>query len=206
MQGIFTGLEVLEAPALSQCAQSVDHLMSYVVTHREAARSEVSKVKRRLGWKHKTRASGKKKPQSKSWHTSQPFAHGALFFFVGVTHRIVSAPLCPNATRRSSQEERSTVLQLQQHLATNARLVPDLITKFFEQLLFGPFAQHWAVTRPLLSLILADSAAFEAYRASLVASQVRWRWGGENCAQNCAYAQASSASTQNHSSRSLRKE
>ena len=46
-----------------------------------------------------------------------------------------------------------------------------LIATLFGQLLYGPPSSHWAVTRPVLPLVLADRAAFDAYREQLLASQ-----------------------------------
>jgi exportin-7 len=61
--------------------------------------------------------------------------------------------------------------QLRGHISSNARLFPDLTAKVFEQLLFGPYGNHWAVTRPILSIMLADEASFASYRAQLMATQ-----------------------------------
>jgi len=41
----------------------------------------------------------------------------------------------------------------------------------FNQLLFGPMSNQWAVTRPILSLMLASEQAFTEYKASLLATQ-----------------------------------
>ena len=61
--------------------------------------------------------------------------------------------------------------RLRGHVSSNPRLFPDLTAKVFEQLLFGPYSNHWAVTRPILSMMLADEASFNAYRAQLMATQ-----------------------------------
>jgi exportin-7 len=41
----------------------------------------------------------------------------------------------------------------------------------FNLLLFGPPSNHWAVMRPMLSLILASESSFEAYKNYLLNTQ-----------------------------------
>ena len=93
-----------------------------------------------------------------STHCAQIFDHLATYLF---THR---------EGRREA--EAATVARLRAHVGASPGLFPDLVSRLFEQLLFGPYANHWAVTRPVLSTLLADEAAFAGYRAHLVGTQV----------------------------------
>lgn len=58
-----------------------------------------------------------------------------------------------------------------QHLAAEPNLFPNLMNTLFNLLLFGPPSNHWAVMRPMLSLILASESSFEAYKNYLLSSQ-----------------------------------
>lgn len=66
---------------------------------------------------------------------------------------------------------------LNAHLASRPNLLKKLLTTLFNQLLFGPptapgsSANHWVLTRPILSLMLIDERAFLEYKDDLVASQ-----------------------------------
>ena len=60
---------------------------------------------------------------------------------------------------------------LRAHLGREPDVLRALIATLFGQLLYGPPSSHWAVTRPVLPLVLADRAAFDAYREQLLASQ-----------------------------------
>lgn len=63
------------------------------------------------------------------------------------------------------------VRQLQAHIGMDSSLIPSLMATLFNQLLFGPYSNHWVVTRPILSLMLADEASFNAFREHLASSQ-----------------------------------
>jgi exportin-7 len=71
----------------------------------------------------------------------------------------------------NSVEEEQTVGSLRMHVMSNPRLLPDLLAKLFELLLFGTLGNHWAVTRPVLSLLIADETTFLSYRQHLVSTQ-----------------------------------
>jgi len=64
-----------------------------------------------------------------------------------------------------------TVLRIQEHLASEPSLGNELIATLFNSLLFSTHANHWAVTRPILSLLLASEDAFTYYQEQLVAAQ-----------------------------------
>ena len=58
-----------------------------------------------------------------------------------------------------------------QHLAAQPNLFSSLTATVFNLLLFGPPSNHWAVMRPMLSLVLADESSFTAYKDHLLSSQ-----------------------------------
>jgi len=60
---------------------------------------------------------------------------------------------------------------LKAHLALQPDMLPTLLGVLFNALLFGPAANHWQITRPVLSLMLADEPAFAKYRDHLVSTQ-----------------------------------
>lgn len=64
---------------------------------------------------------------------------------------------------------------LKQHLQANPNLLSSLISTLFNILLFdnatNQAANQWAVTQPILSLMLADEAAFNQYKEHLISSQ-----------------------------------
>jgi hypothetical protein len=50
------------------------------------------------------------------------------------------------------------------HVASNPEVLYQLMNTLFTSLLFGSQANHWAITRPILSLMLAAEDAFTHYR------------------------------------------
>mmetsp|Transcript_37396 Transcript_37396/g.101262 ORF Transcript_37396/g.101262 Transcript_37396/m.101262 type:complete len:805 (-) Transcript_37396:279-2693(-) len=60
---------------------------------------------------------------------------------------------------------------LQAHVAQDPSLLPKLTQTLFTQLLFGPYSNHWSVTRPMLSLMMADESSFTSYRQHLISTQ-----------------------------------
>jgi exportin-7 len=60
---------------------------------------------------------------------------------------------------------------LSQHLAAQPNLFSSLTATLFNLLLFGPPQNHWAVMRPMLSLMLASESSFEAYKHHLLSTQ-----------------------------------
>lgn len=50
-------------------------------------------------------------------------------------------------------------------------LYNQLMATLFNTLLFTPHANHWAVTRPILSLILSSDAAYLDYKTQLISTQ-----------------------------------
>eukprot|EP00429_Kryptoperidinium_foliaceum_P009915 CAMPEP_0176004324 /NCGR_PEP_ID=MMETSP0120_2-20121206/1634_1 /TAXON_ID=160619 /ORGANISM="Kryptoperidinium foliaceum, Strain CCMP 1326" /LENGTH=1115 /DNA_ID=CAMNT_0017337001 /DNA_START=172 /DNA_END=3520 /DNA_ORIENTATION=+ len=60
---------------------------------------------------------------------------------------------------------------LSKHLAAQPNLFSSLTATLFNLLLFGPPQNHWAVMRPMLSLMLASESSFTAYKDHLLSSQ-----------------------------------
>lgn len=58
-----------------------------------------------------------------------------------------------------------------QHLSAQPTLFSSLTATLFNLLLFGPPQNHWAVMRPMLSLMLASESSFAAYKDHLLSSQ-----------------------------------
>ena len=72
---------------------------------------------------------------------------------------------------RKREADAPALAALYGHVQAQPDLLTGLITTLFNQLLFGPPSNHWAVTRPVLPLMLADERAFSAYREHLLATQ-----------------------------------
>jgi len=60
---------------------------------------------------------------------------------------------------------------LNKHLAAQPNLFSSLTMTLFNLLLFGPPSNHWAVMRPMLSLILASESSFQEYKSYLLSTQ-----------------------------------
>mmetsp|Transcript_10850 Transcript_10850/g.16184 ORF Transcript_10850/g.16184 Transcript_10850/m.16184 type:complete len:1123 (-) Transcript_10850:312-3680(-) len=60
---------------------------------------------------------------------------------------------------------------LNKHLSARPDLFSTLTTTLFNLLLFGAAQNHWAVMRPMLSLMLASESSFAAYRDHLLSTQ-----------------------------------
>lgn len=73
--------------------------------------------------------------------------------------------------KSSSHQNRPHNIFVVQHLAAHPNLFSSLTSTLFNLLLFGPPQNHWAVMRPMLSLMLASEASFTAYKDHLLSSQ-----------------------------------
>ena len=60
---------------------------------------------------------------------------------------------------------------IRSHIASEPDLPDQLMATLFNTLLFATQANHWAITRPILSLMLAFESSFNAYRDSLLQNQ-----------------------------------
>jgi exportin-7 len=56
-------------------------------------------------------------------------------------------------------------------MAAHPNLFSSLMSTLFNLLLYGPPQNHWAVMRPMLSLMLADETSFSQYKDHLLATQ-----------------------------------
>ena len=68
-------------------------------------------------------------------------------------------------------KERPEVQLLNKHLVAQPTLFSSLIATLFNMLLFGPPQNHWAVMRPMLSLMLASENGFSQYKDHLLSTQ-----------------------------------
>jgi hypothetical protein len=57
------------------------------------------------------------------------------------------------------------------HLSAQPNLFSSLTSTLFNLLLFGAPQHHWAVIKPMLSLMLASESSFKAYKDHLIATQ-----------------------------------
>ena len=56
-------------------------------------------------------------------------------------------------------------------MASDPEVLNQIMITLFNSLLFSAHANHWAVTRPILSLMLASEGAFTKYQEQLVSTQ-----------------------------------
>ena len=68
-------------------------------------------------------------------------------------------------------KNKPTVSQIRAHIAFEPDVLHQLMSTLFNTLLFTSQANHWAVTRPILSLLLANEQSFTDYRNQLVSTQ-----------------------------------
>lgn len=73
-----------------------------------------------------------------------------------------------NATPK---ESKPVPVVIRKHLASEPALLPSLMATLMNQLLFASHANHWAVTRPILSLMLAQENIFSEYEQHLLSTQ-----------------------------------
>ncbi|GMI27904.1 hypothetical protein TeGR_g12485 [Tetraparma gracilis] len=68
-------------------------------------------------------------------------------------------------------KQKQEVKQLEAHINSQPSLFPSLTATLFNLLLFGSAANHWAVMRPMLSLMLASEDSFTSYKEQLMSTQ-----------------------------------
>jgi len=68
-------------------------------------------------------------------------------------------------------KDKPEVHNLNKHLAAQPNLFSSLTTTLFNLLLFGAPQNHWAVMRPMLSLMLASENSFTSYKDHLMSTQ-----------------------------------
>ena len=68
-------------------------------------------------------------------------------------------------------KEKVEMQYLTKHLAAQPNLFSSLTATLFNLLLYGPPQNHWAVMRPMLSLMLASEQSFAQYKDHLLSTQ-----------------------------------
>lgn len=71
----------------------------------------------------------------------------------------------------NQRREKPTVQIIRAHMNYDREILPSLMTTLFNAILFASHSNLWAVTRPILSLMLASESSFNNYREQLIASQ-----------------------------------
>eukprot|EP00549_Striatella_unipunctata_P004476 CAMPEP_0118679928 /NCGR_PEP_ID=MMETSP0800-20121206/4064_1 /TAXON_ID=210618 ORGANISM="Striatella unipunctata, Strain CCMP2910" /NCGR_SAMPLE_ID=MMETSP0800 /ASSEMBLY_ACC=CAM_ASM_000638 /LENGTH=513 /DNA_ID=CAMNT_0006575985 /DNA_START=54 /DNA_END=1594 /DNA_ORIENTATION=+ len=71
----------------------------------------------------------------------------------------------------NSGKDKIEVHNLTKHVNSQPNLFSSLMATLFNLLLFGAPQNHWAVMRPILSLMLASESSFTAYKDHLLSSQ-----------------------------------
>ena len=71
----------------------------------------------------------------------------------------------------NQNRDKPTVQLVRTHMQSEADIWHQLMSTLFNSLLFSSHANHWAVTRPILSLLLASEVAFQDYKNQLIATQ-----------------------------------
>ncbi len=93
---------------------------------------------------------------------SSAIDHLATFLFLQL-HREHNAYVQP----------KPVATMIRQHIQSDPDLLNHLMSALFNSLLFGSHATHWAVTRPILSLLLAQEACYTNYMNYLLSTQPR---------------------------------
>jgi len=109
------GVQSLDAPLAAQCANTIDHLATFLFTHRPSS--------------------------------------------------------SPPTTTSRHRTPKPAMQALNQHLQAHPTLLSSLMATLFNQLLFGPMSNQWAVTRPILSLMLCSEQSFTACKEHLISTQ-----------------------------------
>ena len=70
-------------------------------------------------------------------------------------------------------KEKPTVQMIRAHIAAEPDVLHQLMATLFNTLLFSSSqaSNNWALTRPMLSLLLASEASFADYQAQLIRTQ-----------------------------------
>ena len=59
------------------------------------------------------------------------------------------------------------------HIVSEPGVLSQLMNTLFNSLLFSPTSNQWAITRPILSLMLLDEAAYTEYQVQLSSTQTQ---------------------------------
>ena len=71
---------------------------------------------------------------------------------------------------QNRNKDRPPMRALRAHLQAQPDMIFTLLSTLFNQLLFGS-VNHWAITRPILSLMLASEEDFNAYKEHMISTQ-----------------------------------
>ncbi len=71
----------------------------------------------------------------------------------------------------NQRKEKQSIIMIRNHIQSEPLMLSQLMSTLFNYLLFSSHANHWAVTRPILSLLLAAEDTFNSYRDQLISSQ-----------------------------------
>lgn len=71
----------------------------------------------------------------------------------------------------NQNRDKPTVRMIRSHIQSEPEILHQLMATLFNSLLFASHANHWAVTRPILSLLLASEASFNDYQTHLISTQ-----------------------------------
>lgn len=70
-----------------------------------------------------------------------------------------------------NRENKPTAQLIRTHMQSDPEIWYILMSTLFNNLLYASHANHWAVTRPILSLLLASESAFTEYQNQLISTQ-----------------------------------
>lgn len=71
----------------------------------------------------------------------------------------------------NQNREKPVVSLIRKHVFSDADLLNSLMSTLFNSLLFGTHSTHWAATRPILSLLLANESCYTHYVNYLISTQ-----------------------------------
>ena len=101
-----------------------------------------------------------------------------MFFCVHVSLELTVSSQCASTIDHiatymflNQNKDKPTVQLIRKHMQSEPDILPQLMTVLFNSLLFTSHANHWAITRPILSLMLASETAFTDYQNQLISTQ-----------------------------------
>ncbi len=71
----------------------------------------------------------------------------------------------------NQNRDKPVAQMIRTHMASEADIWHQLMSTLMNQLLYASHANHWAVTRPILSLLLASEQSFSDYQNQLISTQ-----------------------------------
>jgi exportin-7 len=77
-------------------------------------------------------------------------------------------------------KSKSTVHKVRLHLSSDPDLLFTLTSQLFNTLLFTSHTNQWAITRPILSLLLASEASFNQYQTELISKLLFYLYSNFN--------------------------